>query len=80
MFNIINNLNCDSLIFLAKQYSGISFTKEELEPILPYLKSIYLDYYNNKDKRENYRNIVKSKVSIQTYEKFNKLLDKYNLK
>ena len=54
MINLINNLNSDSLISLAKMYCNTNFTKEEIEPILPYLKQIYLDYYSNPLKRNYY--------------------------
>ena len=47
MYNYINSLNSDSLIFLAKQYCNITFSKSEIDPILPYIKSIYQDYYND---------------------------------
>ena len=80
MFNYINNLTTANLIFLAKQYCNISFTKDEIEPILPFLKSIFMDYYNNPSKRNEYRNELKSKTNENTYNKIIYLLEKFNLK
>ena len=50
MFNYINSLDSSSLIYLAKQYANLDFTKQEIDPILPFLKSVYIDYCKNKDK------------------------------
>lgn len=80
MFNYINNLSSDSLIFLSKQYCNINFTKDEVEPILPYLKTIYQDYYQNPSKREFYRENIKKMTTENTYNKIVLLLEKFKLK
>ena len=80
MFNYINNLDSNTFIYLAKQYSHIEFNKEEIDPILPFLKSIYMDYYKNPINRENYRNQLKQITNEVTYNKIMILLKKFNLK
>lgn len=80
MFNYINNLNSDTLIFLAKCYCNINFSKNEVDSILPYLKTIYQDYYNNPSKRNFYQNEIKNKVDESLYNKIILLLEKFNLK
>lgn len=80
MFNYINNLDSNTFIYLAKQYVNIEFNKEEIEPILPFLKSIYLDYYKNPLNRESYRNQLKQITNEVTYNKIIILLKKFNLK
>ena len=80
MFNYINNLDSNTFIYLAKQYANIEFNKEEIEPILPFLKSIYMDYYKNPMKRENYINQLKQITNEVTYNKIMILLKKFNLK
>ena len=79
MINIINNLNTDNLILLAKLYCNTNFTKDEIEPLLPYLKEIYLDYYNNPTKRNYYINELKDRTSNETFLKIINILKKYNL-
>lgn len=80
MFNYINNLNSDSLIFLAKQYCNISFTRSEIDPLLPYLKSIYQDYYNNPCTRDYYKDELRKRTNEATYNKILFLLEKFKLK
>lgn len=80
MFNYINNLDSNTFIYLAKQYANIEFNKEEIDPILPFLKSIYMDYYKNPLNRENYRNQLKQITNEVTYNKILILLKKFNLK
>lgn len=79
MINFINNLNSDSLISLARIYCNIIFTKEEIEPIMPFLKNIYFDYYSNPEKRKNYQDQLKNMTSEETYNKIYSILNKFNL-
>ena len=80
MFNYINSLDSSSLIYLAKQYANLEFSKQEIDPILPFLKSVYIDYCKNKDKRELYKNQLKQLTNDVTYNKLLILLNKFNLK
>ena len=80
MNNYINNINSDTLIILAKQYCNINFTKEEIDPILPFLKNIYQDYYSNPLKRNCYKETLKNMTTEETYNKIIFLLNKFNLK
>lgn len=80
MYNYINNLDSNTLIILARQYANIEFSKDEIDPILPYLKSIYIDYYKNPASREKYKNQLKEITNDVTYKKILILLKKFNLK
>lgn len=79
IFNIINNLTSESLISLAKIYCNITFTKDEVDPLLPYLKSIYQDYYLNISKREEYKDKIKQLTNEETYNKLITILKRFNL-
>ena len=79
MYNFINNLTSDNLILLSKQYCNIDFTKEEIEPILPFLKNIYLEYYQKPEKRNIYLDQLKEKTNSETYNKIIILLNKFKL-
>lgn len=80
MFNFINNISSETLIALSKQYCNLEFTKEEIDPILPYLKNIYYDYYHTPCKRNFYREKLREMTSDKTYQKIILLLEKFNLK
>ena len=80
MYNFINNITSDNLIILARQYCNINFTKEEIDPILPFLKSIFIDYYNYPSNRNKYLEQLKEKTNENTYNKIVSLLVKFNLK
>ncbi len=80
MYNFINSLTAENLILLANRYCNINFTKEEIDPLLPYLKSIYQDYYNNPCSRQYYQEQLKEKTNDNTYNKLMFLLEKFKLK
>ena len=68
MFNFINNINPNTLIYIVKKYCDIEFTLEEANTILPYLKSMLPSYYSNPSKRSYYLDEIM------------KLLEKLNIK
>ena len=80
MINYLSNINTNTFILLTKKYCNIDFSIPEAEIVLPYLKSISKDYYNNPSMRTFYQNNMKEKFNNSLYIKIMNLLTKLNIK
>lgn len=64
----IKNLSADDVVALSRSYFNIEFTKEEIEPVLPYLQQHYQDYFDP-ELREQLLINVKEMTRPSTYAK-----------